>query len=142
MGRKRAAGGGKRPGAHRGAVHGYHTLVGRDANDEVIREMLERRDPSAIELAYDLWAAEVFAIALCMLDQTSAEDVVAAVFLDLWRLPMGAVATHRSLGGYLCAFAFSEASVRSVGSTSRRDSTRFQYSGSSRHSNHFPTKAL
>lgn len=68
----------------------------------------------AIEMSYDSWGREVFAIARRLLHQQAAEDAVVAGFLQVWRQSESELARHGTLRSYLCRRVADEAARRTV----------------------------
>lgn len=84
------------------------------AVDESVRALVAAGDPVGIEIAYDSWGREVFAIARRLLHQQAAEDVVAAGFLHVWRQSASELAKHGALRTYHCRWVADEAARRTT----------------------------
>jgi RNA polymerase sigma-70 factor (ECF subfamily) len=72
------------------------------ADDATILSLLVAREPLAVQHAYDRWAEALYAIALGIThDEESAGRILIDAFLQVWRRPELAVASRRTLLGYL-----------------------------------------
>jgi DNA-directed RNA polymerase specialized sigma24 family protein len=70
--------------------------------EQEIARLLSARDPRAIELAYDRWGEESYAFALALVGSPpSAEAIVEAAYLALWRQPAGVLTAAVELESFI-----------------------------------------
>ncbi|MBJ7607938.1 MAG: hypothetical protein JF887_00695 [Candidatus Dormibacteraeota bacterium] len=83
--------------------YGTRGFTGTPIDDErLVAELISRR-PATLMQVYDRLAARVYAVALEMVgDVTTAEQLVEAAFLALWKSPESVLVERQSLRVFLC----------------------------------------
>ncbi|MDQ3700552.1 MAG: hypothetical protein M3442_06475, partial [Chloroflexota bacterium] len=72
--------------------------------DEALLELVRRQESAGLEALYDRYHRKALAVSLTLLrDQRSAEDVVQAAFLDLWRRAATYEGERGTVGAWLLA---------------------------------------
>jgi RNA polymerase sigma-70 factor, ECF subfamily len=74
--------------------------------DPLLLADVQRGDEHAMAVLYDRYSKIVYSVAMRVLrDPAAAEDVLQEIFMQIWRNPVGFVASRGSLGGWLAVVA-------------------------------------
>src|SRR5215467_8098892 len=77
-----------------------------EQDDAALLTQVQKGEESAMASLYDRYSKIVYSVALRVLrDPASAEDVLQEIFMQIWRNPVGFIASRGSLGGWLAVVA-------------------------------------
>src|SRR5947199_10808894 len=84
----------------------HSSSSGRIAPDPILMARVRSGDERALATLYDRYSQVVYSVALRVLgDTTQAEDILQAIFMQIWRNPSSFDASRGSLAAWLAVIA-------------------------------------